>query len=453
MISVYIENTNFWNHIVFSFTTIFNSLGIRYYSFKPYVGDSIIDENDVILYAKGAPRDFKGIFIETGVLFTDIYLRPDSIPASPLKRIQNIPVVYCGVSGDNPRIISDGPDVVIYNWDIVQSSFFFVTGYEEVVHSGESRDLFGRYKLENKLVYKEKTMDTPVVNEYASLLKVSLDSLGFNYSIQRRPPGLLTTHDVDVPYESCFINLIIRKISRLLGIDLERPILSKGFSMIFKTERECGIRSEWYFIVGGHDADYGDIYNVNSPLIQKLINSIRLNGDSVGWHYSFSAASDSDQMKKEAELYDQVIGGKRFGRNHFLRCFIPDSWNEYANNDILYDSTMGSVFCEGFAYGICTPYKLFDIVRGEELPVWEIPLIVMDSTLLEYRNLNPDEIIRSISNLTDAIIKHSGVFTVLIHNSYMRYSKKWASLYQTIMRYLSNRMKSMTGQKIIEYYK
>lgn len=90
---VYIENKKFWNHIVYSFETIFRCIH-EYGNFFYPVDNNISLKNDSIYYGNNAPENFKGIIIEEGILFSEYYLTKECIPNCPLQRYQDIPVLF-----------------------------------------------------------------------------------------------------------------------------------------------------------------------------------------------------------------------------------------------------------------------------------------------------------------------------------------------------------------------
>ena len=94
---VLIDNKPFWNHIVYSFETLFRCIHISNYEFILYDKDMILDSKS-ILYADSCPEEFEGIFIKQGVLFSDLYLTKESIPTLPLIRFNDIPVFFAKIA-------------------------------------------------------------------------------------------------------------------------------------------------------------------------------------------------------------------------------------------------------------------------------------------------------------------------------------------------------------------
>jgi hypothetical protein len=84
---------------------------------------------------------------------------------------------------------------------------------------------------------------------------------------------------------------------------------------------------------------------------------------------------------------------------------------------LAYDSTVGYADRIGFRAGTCIPYRpwLFSLDRAANL--LEIPLLVMDGTLLHYMGLSPEQSLDAVQELVARCRAVGGVFTLLWHNS------------------------------------
>lgn len=449
---VLIDNKPFWNHIVYSFETLFRCIHISNYEFILYDKDMILDSKS-ILYANSCPEEFEGIFIKQGGLFSDLYLTKESIPTLPLARFNDIPVFFCEDSV--PQKSMNGLNIK-YNWDIIQGVFFLASGYEEVIDGLLERDEFSRPRIDNRIVFKENLLYSPVINIYAELIREDLASLEINTESYVVSPMAHISHDVDLPFEINNLRYGINKIAKIFNVKGLNYHKSKGFNYIFNVEKKLKLKSSWYFIVGGNNPFYDNSYDIYNEEIENIIERIRKQDGEVGWHYSFNAAYDKYLMKEELNIFSKRFPKHRkCGRNHFLRYNNPISWREYENYGIEYDCTLSSPYHEGFVFGICTPFKLFDTIEGKQLNVWEIPLLVMEKTLSDYRHLNAEEAINYVEKLMDITLKYEGVFSILWHNSsfFGKLWKNWDYVYERVMERISEKFESKTGIEIIDIYR
>ncbi|MGI6455407.1 MAG: hypothetical protein ACOX5R_07245 [bacterium] len=85
-----------------------------------------------------------------------------------------------------------------------------------------------------------------------------------------------------------------------------------------------------------------------------------------------------------------------------------------------------------------TPFKPFDIEQNRELDIVEIPLIVMEGTLRNYRNLTPEEGEERILTLAKRCKQVNGTFTLLWHNTSLQGDwKPWAEMYRRVLPQLA----------------
>ena len=90
------------------------------------------------------------------------------------------------------------------------------------------------------------------------------------------------------------------------------------------------------------------------------------------------------------------------------------TWAILNANGIKYDLSLGYPEMPGFRCGICYPFKTFDIVKKKKLDLIEIPLIVMDVSILDY--LKEVDFDLQLKKILNNVKKYNGVLNVLWHN-------------------------------------
>ena len=100
-----------------------------------------------------------------------------------------------------------------------------------------------------------------------------------------------------------------------------------------------------------------------------------------------------------------------------------------------WDSTLTYPEKEGFRCGTCYGYSVFNILTRKKLKLKEMPLEVMEGSLVNYQNLPPEKAEKKITKLIDRVKKYNGSFVLLWHNSSFNFSvwNKYASLYKNIL--------------------
>lgn len=453
VINVYIENNKFYEHIKYSIQTMMRCINIYdviYQDQTPY------DEKMTgIYYGKKKPKYFEGIFIQEAALFQEPFLSIDKIPTLPLKRYKNVPIIYMNEIENRKPCVEQEDSVIIINFDIVQSAFFILSGYEEIVNEYENRDEHGRYLIEKRILYKENYLHIPIVNEYAKMLKEWLNIWGMEWDMRSKGCYAHISHDVDLPY-SIYWYRLNKMIKEKFHVTLTLPIDS-GCRKIIREEKKIGLKSSWYFMTDAHNEQYDYQYCIKNKEVENLIEQLEKQGCDVGWHYSYDAAWNDSIFQNECEKFkENTKKANIYGRNHYLRYSVPDSWRSYAKAGLVYDASLGNAQHEGFVYGICIPFQLFDAKEGENLQVWEIPLVIMDGTLRneKYRNFTRKQAIHCLKEYIKIVKRYDGCISVLWHNSSLdtTYWWKWKKVYREYMRILARECKCETGMEIVNAY-
>lgn len=268
------------------------------------------------------------------------------------------------------------------------------------------------------------------------------------------------THDIDIVYFSILRmaytvaqTLRKRQMSRSLKILLSgvnkrfNPLWN--FTQIMDLEDKYGAKSSFYLLaLDKYDLDF----NYNIDRLNEELRNIIDNGWEVGLHGGRKAYNNSNEMKKEKERLEKVIGKKVVGyRNHCLTFKVPKTWELLNEAGFKYDATFGYADCVGFRNGMCHPFKPFNLNTNKYINILEIPLTIMDGTLVDYMRLDIKNSWDIIKRLIDTVERHGGVITVLWHNTYM--VDEMLELYEEILKYCHNNNAWMTsGLEIWEWW-
>lgn len=294
------------------------------------------------------------------------------------------------------------------------------------------RDIYGR--LPHSLSKHVRTID-PVVSSY--LVSKGLDL--------KYPGGkkfaVCLTHDID--------NLMITartgisdSLKNLAGGNISGAISSirssisrkrnplVNFDKIMDLEEKFGARSTFFFLsLARGEQDY----NYDLKDFSRELKWITDRGFEIGLHGGHSTYTSEKRISDEKRKLERVVGISVSGyRNHFLRFKYPDTWRYLERAGFRYDSTMAYTTSVGWKNATCHPFIPFDRNRNEFLGIWEIPLAVMDRTLIGRLGLDHDNSIGLVSRLIDKVRQLNGVLTINWHNS--EFSNENGSLYEKILK-------------------
>jgi peptidoglycan/xylan/chitin deacetylase (PgdA/CDA1 family) len=347
---------------------------------------------------------------------------------------QNIPFFFS--RNQKKLAIEQLKNQVIINYDIIASSFLFLSGWLE--YNNKTRDKFSRLQFQNTLQHKLDIAKIPVVDYYFDILKSAIE-IAYNTRIKTKngqhPFLTSVSHDID-KCQSGWAEEIFYLLKKFKFIPIIKVITSKIFnkdiwfnlSDILDYEKQKDIKSVFYFLTekGKHQKGiYNSDYKIDHPSLKNIFNHILKNESEIGIHGSFGTSDSSFQFNKEISKLENIAKNRILGnRFHYLQYDINITPDILEKNHLVYDMSLGFAEHIGFRNGICHPFKLYNFKENKPYDYFEIPLVLMDVTLFNkaYMNLDTDEAFKQIAILISEIIKFKGVFTVLWHNnSYSQY--------------------------------
>ena len=200
--------------------------------------------------------------------------------------------------------------------------------------------------------------------------------------------------------------------SRLGGVE---PAELSSIRSIAVASKRHGLKSAVYWKAsppGPNDSGY----DPRHTKVRQVVSWLDEFGAESGIHPGYNTFRSPEKLRREVAILRDTLGDRPLGgRQHYLR-WSPDSWIDWENCGLAYDSSVGFADHIGFKAGTCIPYRpwLFPLNRRADL--LEIPLLVMDRTLLEYMSLSKGEAIYSVKQMLDRCRMVGGVFTILWHN-------------------------------------
>jgi len=390
-------------------------------------------------------------FVPSG-LFDEVYATPASLPKLPIAQVEGTPLLY-----GKPLIERIGRTLVVHA-DIIASTYFLVTRYEEAVRR-DVRDQHGRFPGRESLSYRADFIHRPIVEEYAALLRKWLREVGVDVPEPDRRFRVCLTHDVDLLRRYGALTSVLGATRRnairrpkvamrawmsYLGLtkdpyDTFDEIIELDGSL--RSELAPGCFTSVYFFMAGGTTRHDRQYEIARSNAQRLIRSVRESGAIVGLHSSYEAGMRPELVGGERDALETACGSSVVhNRHHFLALReVQDMW-ALADAGIKHDYTLGYSEVAGFRLGVCHPISLFDPIKLEPIPLIEHPLIVMDCTLdrREYMGLAEDGAFRYCRQLVDQTRKHKGEFVALWHNTELwpMCGAYHARLYRRLLEYL-----------------
>lgn len=364
------------------------------------------------------------------------------------KKWKDVEIPFLFSTDSSQEIISYVDGKATINYDIVASTFYFLSGWNELVNP--QKDSFGRVKYADSMIKKLNISHIPVVNYYFEILREAIETLTKKeIKIHRwgeHSFAVSLTHDIDTCLsgwlEGSFSELKKKRFLSIPKLVFKRFFQQDdwfNFQTIVDVEAQFGASSSFYFLPQkGKEGQWKNAdYNINSKPIQNVIASLKNTPNEIGVHGSFGTHVNTDKFKTDiANIQHQPIVGNRF---HFLMFEPEKTVSVLEAADIKYDTSLGFAEQIGFRRGTCYPFYLYNFETERISPVIEIPLIAMDTTLAstKYMGISQAESLPQLFQLVDEVKKFGGIFTLLWHNTYFSDYKYtgWKDVYVKTLRY------------------
>lgn len=375
---------------------------------------------------------YKVIILPSGFFSADNYLQPASLPAFPLKKINDTPILF-----GNPIIRRDKQTII--EADLIASAYFILSRYEELVNP--RRDYLGRFLAEHSIL--SQYTNRCLVEEYGNILLSELRNCGIETNGTAPQLKIIMTHDADKieQYRNIrgFAGGILRGRylnalkSAFLGIEHD-PLFTFPYMKDIENKRS-DVETMLFVKTGGkHLPQDKPHYKPKSKDIRKMLHIY----ENIGLHLSLEASKNMNSANGEKELLEQA-SGKRISanRNHYLASLRPRDLLKLSAIGITDDYTMGYADRAGFRLGTCRPVRFIDPESQMLTKITMHPLAIMDRSLdsRRYMNLDYDSALAYCRELYREARKYGGEFIMLWHNNsvsdiYHGYHKR---LYETVL--------------------
>ncbi len=313
-------------------------------------------------------------------------------------------------------------------FDPFAASFYLVSRYEEYLP--HIADVHGRYPARESLMYKEKVLDRPLVNEYARILG--------NLLLEHNPGMTLTGTDysyistVDIDAASTYLGKGLIRSMGAYAKDLanlrfsellERtkcfvgaiPDPYETFDYQLSLQEKYGYKSI-YFVLFARLSQFDRSLTLHSNRLHKYIKGIS-DFCEVGIHPSYRSNANLEILEEELKRLEDVLNRDvTKSRQHFLKLTLPDTYRNLVELEITDDFTMGFASEPGYRAGICTPFYFYDLELERETHLKVHPFSVMDGTFIYYRNTRPEDAWNIISDHIKTNRNFGGQFVSIWHN-------------------------------------
>ena len=355
----------------------------------------------------------------------------------------DIPILYSIAKTQETLFYLDANNNLIFTHDYLKSSFYLLSGLQEI--ETDKKDFIGRFPFSESIQKKVNCVTIPVVNYYFEIIIQGLELFCSHHKINFKRKrlfdnfGFFLSHDVD---QIAFYHVreTAFKLKQLLGLSpliFSKPLTFKlflkglvylinpfpkkdpwwNFDEMTALEKGLRIRSAFYFLKHEHCNMDSRCY-FDNPKIKTLIKSLKNDGFEVGLHGTILSAENEESLLRQTNEFVEIYGEMHCGiRQHFLRFIHPKTFALQQKAGFKYDTTLAFAEHDGYRNSYCYPFRPYDFENDKMFDIWEIPLTMMEVSVLNYRKLNFDGLKNAAFHLIDEAHKFGGLFSLLWHNS------------------------------------
>ena len=344
---------------------------------------------------------------------------------SAVPSIQNAVVPFVHNSQCQSRVLfrTDDSERVECTLDLPLSTLLILTRWEERLI--EQRDEHGRIPAAACVACRERFLRRPVVDEYGAAFRQALQWLMPNWKPVTTSLRVNVSHDIDsigVPFNlRSAVGHTLRRHNPLatandvLGL---LPGFNPALLEMIRTLVTMSLRRDlqpavyWKGTTKGRKPKDYDPYH---PKVRSMIKWLQKYEIEIGVHPSYGTFRSPDKLRREVCTIREILGVQTMGgRQDYLR-WCPQTWLDWENCGLAYDSIVGFAEQVGFREGTCIPYHPWLLELNRQAKLIEVPLVVMDVTLTAYMKLDRDQSMVAMSECIEQCRKVGGVFALLWH--------------------------------------
>jgi len=378
-----------------------------------------------------------------------------NLPATPFIQIDNTPILF-----GSSKIERQNDRLIIYA-DIIASSFFLLSRYEEILKP-ECRDKHGRFLAKDSVVFQQGYGNRPLVDEYGMLLHKWLREIGVTVPEEKEGfSKIYLTHDVDEPFRFRRLYSVFKQYIKNIihyhycAYPMKKYFFEQfddynTFSKIINHDKSLQVSlSEIpveviYFLITAGSFLNRKYYNFFSKKVNRLLDFLKTSGATLGLHVSYEAGKNPKNIKDEAKkIIEKLNLTSLVSRHHFLRWRDPQDITFIEQAGITDDFTLSYADNVGFRVGTSRPYRFINPVTKELTNVVIHPLEIMECTLnrANYMNLDYEDALNICKEIINQVYKHNGELVLLWHNTEFIGTNYQEKLYNAVLEYIKCNLK------------
>lgn len=319
-------------------------------------------------------------------------------------------------------------------FDIFAASFFLLSRYEEYLPF--TPDAHGRFPSQGSMAVMHNFLHLPLVDLWAKELGSILKEQFPQLSLKKQEFTFIPTIDVDNAFAfrqkgfwrntlGLAKNLLTGKFSTAwLRLQVLCNLKPDPFDTFEQLQKVLPPQSVW-FILSGSTSRLDRPISLHSKMYRQRIEGIAQQF-TIGLHPSYGSLHSISSIAAEKNALESVLQTRvEFSRHHYLRFQLPHTMRQLVQLGVTHDFSMGYADRLGFRASTCTPFRFYDLLAENVLPLSIVPFQVMDRALLQGLKLTPQQAVEQTLQLAQMVKNVGGTFVTLWHNETQSNFNEW----------------------------
>lgn len=277
-------------------------------------------------------------------------------------------------------------------------------------------------------------------------------------------PEILVTHDVDAVRKTWSIRgkqsafHVFNGARRLSAADFRGALAKLGsagrfmlsqadywkFDELAEMERAAGVLP--YFMLYGRAPSHrkGRLrlldpdYDVMEEPVAGRVRALAQRGCVIGLHPSFDSWDDSAAMQEERLRVERACAAPVTScRQHWLKFSWARTWSAQQQAGLKLDMTLGFNDRPGFRNGAALRFSPWDEARGAALAMESVPLVLMDSQLYDYAEMDDAARAVTIQRWIGEVVEVRGTASVVWHPHTLSSDYGWRNGFRLLLQAIS----------------
>ncbi len=178
---------------------------------------------------------------------------------------------------------------------------------------------------------------------------------------------------------------------------------------IAAAEEKYNARSSFQFVARG-TSSVDPTYRIASDTLKTELRALNARGWEICLHGSYASSRVADALAQEKRLLEKTLGAPVWGqRHHYLNFYPPQLFEQVARAGLQYDLSVGYNDRSGARAGTLFPYRPFGYA------FWEIPFVLMDTTLATTYRLSAAEAETHAKRVLRQLVDAGGCAAIIWH--------------------------------------